>query len=546
MKIALGQINPTVGDFSGNSQKIIESSRRALDMGAGLVAFPELCVCGYPARDMVERPAFVARNRETVEKIADATRGIGVICGFVTPADAETGKSVMNSAALLANGRIAFQQSKMLLPTYDVFDEMRNFAPAKAQSLTDVSGRKLALTICEDVWNDKTYWPRRLYSVDPVEELVKAGADFILNISASPYHLGKRKIREDMLSAIARHHRKPVILVNQVGGNDSILFDGSSMAIDAQGKVVARCHSFQEDLLLVDLDTMQGELRPQSRDRIAVAYEALVLGTRDYVRKCGFKQAAIGLSGGIDSALVACIAVDALGKENVTGIGMPSPYSSQGSIDDARELANNLGIRFEIIPITGLFTAFKETMKPVFAGRPEDVTEENMQSRLRGNVLMAYSNKTNSLILTTGNKSELAVGYSTLYGDMAGALSVISDVPKTMVYQIAAHVNAIRPRIPQNTITKPPSAELRPNQVDLDTLPPYEILDQILEDYVEDLKTVKQISKERNLDKDLVLKIVRMIERSEYKRQQAPVGLKITEKAFGMGRRFPIAARYEI
>ncbi|MEO5937188.1 MAG: NAD+ synthase [Terriglobales bacterium] len=546
MKIALGQINPTVGDFSGNRQKIIEFSQRALDSGAHLIAFPELCVCGYPARDMVERPAFIARNQESVEKIAAATQGIDVICGFVTPAEAETGKSVMNSAALLRDGKIAFLQSKMLLPTYDVFDEMRNFAPAKSQSVLALGKRRLALTICEDAWNDKTYWPRQLYAVDPVDELVKAGADLILNISASPYQLGKRKVREDMLAAIARHHGKPVLFVNQLGGNDSVIFDGSSMAIDPSGQVVARAHSFAEDLIMFDLATMQGDMHPQSRDRIAVAYQALVLGTRDYVRKCGFQQVALGLSGGIDSALVACIAVDALGAENVTGIGMPSPYSSPGSVDDARDLARNLGIGFELVPISGMFAAFRETMKPVFAGKPEDVTEENMQSRIRGNVLMAYSNKTNKLILTTGNKSELAVGYSTLYGDMAGALAVISDVPKTMVYQLAAHVNAAQRRIPQATIDKPPSAELRPGQVDQDTLPPYSVLDLILEDYVEDLKTVKQISKERKLDKDLVLKIVRMIERSEYKRQQAPLGLKITEKAFGLGRRFPIAARYEV
>ncbi|HUR36659.1 MAG TPA: NAD+ synthase [Terriglobales bacterium] len=546
MKIALGQINPTVGDFSGNSQKIIEFSKRALDQGAHLIAFPELCVCGYPARDMVERPAFVTRNQETVEKIAASTRGIDVICGYVTPASAETGKSVMNSAALLRDGKIFFQQSKMLLPTYDVFDEMRNFAPARSQSVLALGPRKMALTICEDAWNDKTYWSRQMYSVDPVEELVKAGADFILNISASPYQLGKRKIREDMLANIARHHGKPVLFVNQVGGNDSVIFDGSSMAINPRGTIIARGLSFEEDIICVDLETLQGDLHPQSRDRVAVAYQALVLGTRDYVRKCGFKKIAIGLSGGIDSALVACIAVDALGSENVTGIGMPSPYSSQGSIDDARALAANLGIKFEIIPISTMFEAFRATMQPVFAGLKEDVAEENMQSRLRGNILMAYSNKTNSLILTTGNKSELAVGYSTLYGDMAGALSVISDVPKTMVYHIAAHVNAAKVRIPQATINKPPSAELRPGQVDQDTLPPYEVLDLILEDYVEDMKTVKQISKERKLDKELVLKIVRMIERSEYKRQQAPIGLKITEKAFGVGRRFPIAARYEI
>lgn len=548
MKIALGQINPTVGDFSGNSRKIIDFALRAKAQGAELIAFPELSVCGYPARDMVERPAFVRRNQEAVEAIAQATNGISVICGFVTPAKAETGKSVMNSAALLAGGKIQFVQSKMLLPTYDVFDEQRNFAPAEKQELVQVGDRNVALTICEDAWNDKHFWPRRLYSFDPVESLVKAGGNFVLNISASPFHMGKLQIREDMLATIARTDNVPVLFVNQVGGNDSIIFDGSSLVVAPSGEIVARAKSFEEDLIFFDTVSGKGDIRPQLHGKEESGYAALVLGTRDYIRKCGFNQAIIGLSGGIDSALVATIAVDALGAENVIGVGMPSQYSSQGSIDDAEALADALGIEFLLIPIHDMFESFRRTMAEAFKGRKEDITEENMQSRIRGNILMALSNKYRALVLSTGNKSEYAVGYSTLYGDMAGALAVISDVPKTVVYKLACYVNCQRGRhvIPRSTIEKPPSAELRPDQKDTDSLPPYEVLDQILEDYVEDLKTVKQIAHERGLDKDLVLRVVRLIETSEFKRQQAPPGLKVTEKAFGIGRRFPIAAKYEI
>ncbi len=546
MKIALGQINTLVGDFSGNSKKIIDFALRARDAGAELILFPEMSVCGYPARDMVERPAFLQQSQEWVEKIAEATKGISVICGFVTPAAVQTGKCVMNSAALLKDGKVAFVQSKMLLPTYDVFDEQRNFAPAARQQLLEFAHKKLALTICEDAWNDKNFWEHRLYAVDPVEELVRSGANVILNISASPFHTGKLQIREKMLAAIAKTNSMPVIMVNQVGGDDGVVFDGTSLAFDPQGNVIARAKSFAEDLIYVDTDTMRGDIRDPIESREQAVFRALVLGTRDYIHKCGGSKALIGLSGGIDSALVATIAVEALGKENVVGVGMPGPYSSQGSIDDARQLAKNLGIHFELIQIGPMFDAFRATMKHVFEGRNEDVTEENMQARIRGNILMAMSNKLNAFVLATGNKSELAVGYCTLNGDLSGAMCVISDVPKTMVYQLARHLNRSREIIPQATIDKPPSAELRPGQTDQETLPPYEILDAILEDYVEDLKTVKQIAAERNLDKGLVLTIVRLIERSEYKRQQAPIGLKITEKAFGVGRRFPIAAKYEM
>ena len=545
MKIALGQINPTVGDFSGNAAKIIQFALQARSAGADLILFPELAVCGYPPRDLVERPSFVARNRATVERIAAETKGIAVICGMVTPADADSGKKVMNSAALLREGHIDFIQSKMLLPTYDVFDEMRNFAPARSQQLFSICGKQMALTICEDAWNDKRFWNRQLYRVDPVEELVRVGGNFVLNISASPFWLGKRELRHDMLAAIAKNQKVPVAMVNQVGGNDSLVFDGSSLVIAPDGQVIAQGKSFEEDLIYFDSQTLSGEMHPQVAGEEASAYEALVLGTRDYVYKCGFQRAIIGISGGIDSALTASIAADALGAENVIGVGMPGPYSSQGSIDDARELAKNLHIRFELLSIQGIYEAARQTLAPVFADRPPDTTEENIQSRARGLLLMAMSNKFGALVLSTGNKSELAVGYCTLYGDMVGGLAVISDVPKTLVYRIAAYVNSRRKVIPQATLEKPPSAELRPDQKDSDSLPPYDVLDTILEDFVEESSSAEQIARVHNFELDLVRRVIRMVERSEYKRQQAAPGIKISAKAFGYGRRFPIAAKSE-
>jgi NAD+ synthase/NAD+ synthase (glutamine-hydrolysing) len=546
VKIALGQINPTVGDFENNAARIVDHSQRALAAGAGLIIFPELAICGYPPRDLVEKPSFVAANQTTAEKIAERTRGIAVICGLVTPAQAETGKSVRNSAALLRDGKIDFIQSKMLLPTYDVFDEARHFAPGRKQELLAFCGRQMALTICEDAWNDKHFWHKRLYTVDPVEELMRAGGNFLVNISSSPFYVGKRELRLKMLQAIATQYKVPVIMVNQVGGNDSLIFDGSSLALRPDGSVAAQARSFEEDLVFFDSDLLTGEVHPQVEGIEASAYAALVLGTRDYVRKCGFQRVIVGLSGGIDSALTACIAADALGADQVLGVSMPGPYSSRASIDDARALATALGTRFELIRITEIFDAFRKALKPVFAGREEDATEENIQSRIRGAVLMALSNKFCSLVLSTGNKSELGVGYCTLYGDMVGGLAVISDVPKTMVYRLAQYVNSRRPVIPKSTLEKPPSAELRPNQLDTDTLPAYEILDTILEDYIEDYKTPEQISAERGYDLALVRSMIRMVERSEYKRQQAAPGLKISEKAFGQGRRFPIAQKPEV
>ena len=546
MKIALGQVNPTVGDFSGNAAKIIEFSRRARAGGAELILFPELSVCGYPPRDLVERSSFVARNRETAEQIAAATRGIAVICGLVTPAESETGKSVMNSAALLQDGKIAFLQSKMLLPTYDVFDEMRNFAPAKTQNLFSLRAKRVALTICEDAWNDKLFWPKRLYTVDPVDALVRAGGDIVLNISASPFWIGKREVRRDMLASIARQHKVPVAMVNQVGGNDSLVFDGSSIVLNPEGKIIAQAKSFEEDLICFDSQSLTGDLHEEIEGEEASVYAALVLGTRDYIFKCGFRKAIIGLSGGIDSALTAVIAADAVGAENVIGVGMPGPYSSPGSIEDARAVAKHLGIRFELLSINSAVEAYRETLKGVFAGCKEDTTEENIQSRARGILLMALSNKFGAIVLSTGNKSELGVGYCTLYGDMVGGLAVISDVPKTLVYRLSHYVNAQRPVIPRATLEKPPSAELRPDQKDSDSLPPYEILDAVLEDYVEDAHSAERIAADRGFDIEVVRRVVGMVDGAEYKRQQAAPGIKISPKAFGYGRRFPIAAKSEL
>ena len=545
MKIALGQINPTVGDFSGNAAKIIEFSRRAQTAGAGMILFPELSVCGYPPRDLVERPSFVSHNRESAERIAAQTKGIAVICGLVTAADSDAGKSVNNSAALLMDGKIAFLQSKMLLPTYDVFDEMRNFAPARKQELFPFCGNRMALTICEDAWNDKQFWVKRLYTVDPVEALIQAGGNFVLNISASPFWIGKRELRRDMLASIARQHKVPVVLVNQVGGNDSLVFDGSSLVLNREGNVIAQGLSFEEDLIYFDSQSLTGEMHEQAAGDEASAYSALVLGTRDYIQKCGFQKAIVGLSGGIDSALTAAIAAEAVGAENVIGVGMPGPYSSPGSIEDARILATNLGIRFELLSINPAYEAYRQILSDVFAGLPQDVTEENIQARARGALLMALSNKFGAIVLSTGNKSELGVGYCTLYGDMVGGLAVISDVPKTLVYRLSAYVNSRRPVIPRATLEKPPSAELRPDQKDSDSLPPYEVLDAILEDYIEDSHSAEQIAADRKFDIQLVKRVIRMVDRAEYKRQQAAPGLKISPKAFGYGRRVPIAAKFE-
>ncbi len=543
MKIALAQFNPTVGDFSGNSVRILEMAASAKSRGADLVIFSELCLCGYPPQDLVERPSFLERNQKFLAALA-TEMPMPAIVGYVGKAQVDTGKPAANCAALLADGQIVFKQRKMLLPTYDVFDESRYFQPAASQSNFPFEGQHLGITICEDAWNDKDFWKQRLYDRDPVTELTGQGTNILINISASPYNLDKRSLRMDMLRTLARHHKMPVIYVNQVGGDDSLVFDGSSFAFDAAGNLAALAHSFEEDLIIFDSATGTGDIRPQPSDELEAAYRALVVGTRDYVRKCGFRNVVIGLSGGVDSALVAAIAVDALGPENVRGISMPGPYSSKGSLVDSARLAENLNIQYSVIPIDEIFQSYRKALCPAFAGQKEDVAEENIQARIRGNLLMALSNKFGSMVLSTGNKSEYAVGYSTLYGDMAGGLAVISDVPKSMVYELARLVNRRRELIPQATITKPPSAELRPNQTDQDTLPPYDVLDRIIKAYVEDLRTPEEISSHYEFPLDLVRNVARMVDRSEYKRKQSPPGLKITSKAFSVGRRFPLANKF--
>ncbi len=543
MKLALAQFNPTVGDFAGNSARILELARQAKDRGAQLAVFSELCLCGYLPQDLLERPAFIERARSELQNLANKLP-LPAIVGYPGRSDDSTGKPISNTAALASHGRILFEQHKMLLPTYDVFDESRYFQPAKSQRVFPFFGEQLGITICEDIWNDKNYWANRLYDRDPVAELVGQGSTLIINLSASPYTLGKRALRLEMLQTLARSNRRPVLYVNQVGGNDSLVFDGSSLALAADGRVVSQARSFQEDLVIFDTFTNTGDIRPQPADELEVAYQALVCGTRDYVRKCGFQKVIIGLSGGIDSAVVACIAADALGRQNLLGVAMPGPYSSPGALRDARRLAENLLINFLVLPIEQVFQAYRLTLRAAFEGRTEDVTEENIQARIRGNFLMALSNKFGSMVLSTGNKSELAVGYCTLYGDMAGGLAVISDVPKTMVYALAGHINRGREVIPQETITKPPSAELRPNQTDQDTLPPYDVLDPILKSYIQDLRSPQEIADQYNFPLDLVRSIALRVDRNEYKRQQAPPGLKITSKAFSVGRPFPIAQKF--
>jgi NAD+ synthetase len=547
VKIALAQINPTVGDFTGNLEKIIAASRRAAALGARLAVFSELAICGYPPADFLEKPSFLARCRTAVNELSAATSGLScaVAAGVALPAPPDAGKPAVNAAVLVDGGQLLLEQHKRLLPFYDVFDEQRYFSPAQSQRVVELDGVRLAITICEDAWNDKNFWPRRLYSDDPIEELMRQNPDLHINLSSSPFWHSKREIRREMLAAMVRRDRVPVLMCNQVGGNDSLIFDGSSLALNARGELIGQAASFEEDLLLVDPFNASPIREPQADDTEA-AYRALVLGTRDYVRKCGFRKVLVALSGGIDSAVVAAIAKEALGPENVIGVGMPSPYSSAGSIDDSRKLAANLGIRFEIIPISGLFKEYTEALGPLFTGLEPDITEENIQSRIRGTLLMALSNKFSALVLTTGNKSEMAVGYCTLYGDMVGALAVIGDLVKTRVYAVSNWLNREHEVIPQSILEKPPSAELRPDQRDTDSLPPYEVLDPIIEAYVEQYKTPECIANAHELPLDLVQQVVHLVERSEYKRQQAAPVLKVTSKSFGMGRRFPIAVKVQV
>ena len=543
MKIALAQFNPTVGDFLGNAARILTLAGQANQRGADLAVFTELCLCGYPPQDLLERPTFLDRNLDELKELASKIP-LPSLVGYAGRVKNTSGKSVANKAALLCGGRVVFEQSKMLLPTYDVFDESRYFQPADKQMVYSFQDEALGITICEDVWNDPNFWPTRLYERDPVVELGKQGTSVLLNLSASPYTIDKRNLRIEMLRAIAMKQQLPVVYVNQFGGDDNLIFDGASMAITADGRVAAQALAFREDLVLFDTVTGQGEIHELPSTEIAYAYEALLTGTADYVRKCGFKKVLVGLSGGIDSAVVAAIAVEALGAENVLGVSMPGPFSSAGSKSDASTLAKNLGIQVITLPITDVFEDYKRVLAPAFGDRPVDVTEENIQARIRGNYLMALSNKFGSMVLSTGNKSQLAVGYCTLYGDMAGGLAVISDVPKLMVYELANWINRERELIPRSTIDKAPSAELRPGQKDEDSLPPYDVLDRILKAYIEDLRSPQEIADHYGFDVKMVRDIALMVDRNEYKRKQAAPGLKITSRSFGFGRPFPIAQKF--
>jgi NAD+ synthase (glutamine-hydrolysing) len=542
VKVALAQINTTVGDFAGNEAKILRAYEQATAAGAEVVVFPELATCGYPPRDLLLKPSFVEANLELLDRLAKASTKTAMLVGYVGKNAIRPGREATNSAALLQNGRIIANRTKTLLPTYDVFDEDRYFEPATENAPCELNGRKIGITICEDAWNDEDFWQDRRYRINPIAELANNGAELIFNLSASPWHLGKNRIRHAMLGSLAKKVQRPLFYSNLIGGNDELIFDGASLAFDASGELIARGKMFEEDFLVVDSKS-PGALGPLEMIPEEKVYRGLVLGLRDYLHKCGFKAAVLGLSGGIDSALTAVLAVEALGAENVRGVSLPSQFSSQGSLDDARILAKHLGIRYDVVPIEPMFLAAKEQLRDVFRGCSEDTTEENIQARLRGLVLMAMSNKFGALLLTTGNKSELAVGYCTLYGDMCGGLAVISDVPKTMVCRIAKWINREREIIPEASITKPPSAELRPNQTDQDSLPPYDVLDAILEAYVVQMKSATEIIAS-GFDEATVKRIVRLIDFAEYKRRQAAPGLKVTTKAFGVGRRVPIAQRY--
>ncbi len=552
MKIALAQLNPIVGAFASNTDRLLDTARRAAERGARLVVFPELCTSGYPPADLIEKPEFLMAAEACMHRIVRATGVAGmpaVLFGSALSSSARPGKPARNVAVLCDGGEIIHVQQKMLLPFYDVFDEQRYFEPAVSQTLAELDGEVLAITICEDAWNDKEYWRDRLYTVDPVENLMAQRtqdghkADFILNLSASPFWQGKQSVRREMLAVLARRHAVPVAMANQVGGNDSLLFDGASFALNPGGDVITVAGSFNEDTVFFDTTQHTAVPSPLPTDTELV-WQALRMGIRDYVAKTGFRSVLVGLSGGIDSAVVAALAVDALGPANVYGVGMPSEYSSSHSIDDAQSLAANLGIRFELLAIRNGFETMARTLEPLFAGTDFGLAEENLQSRLRGVLLMTISNKFGHLVLTTGNKSEMSTGYCTLYGDMVGALAVIGDVWKSHVYQLAHYANRDHEVIPQNTIMKPPSAELRPGQVDTDSLPPYEVLDPLLEAYVERYESAQQIASSQDLTLDRVQQVISLVERSEYKRQQAAPVLKVTRKSFGTGRRFPIAASF--
>jgi NAD+ synthase (glutamine-hydrolysing) len=559
MRVALAQLNPTVGDVAGNAELIRDAIEQARQAGAQLVVFPEMTVMGYPPKDLLLKPVAIEQSVEAVEQLAGLCTDIAAIIGYVCPSDRLAGRALYNAAAVCHGGRVVARVIKSLLPAYDVFDEHRYFEPGPGNDIAMISGRKLGISICEDLWNDDDHVSRRLYHINPIKDLAERGADVFINCSASPFVMGKPMYRQRLFSASARRYGLPLLYCNQVGGNDELVFDGHSCAFDATGQLIAQARGFEADLLIVDLPAdgqgSPARIEPAMED-LETAYHALVLGLRDYCVKSRFKSIVMGLSGGIDSALSCALAVGALGSENVRGVAMPSRFSSEGSISDARDLASRLNVPFDVVPIEKPHRAMDELLTPLFAGRAPDATEENVQARIRGIILMALSNKFGSLLVTTGNKSELAVGYCTLYGDMAGGLAVLSDVPKTVVWQLSRWINESprsplrrqfgRAVIPDNSIHKPPSAELRPDQTDQDSLPPYELLDQIIERYVEREQSTRQIIEALpQADPQEVHRVIRLIDRNEYKRKQAAPGLKITGRAFGFGRRMPIVQRFD-
>jgi NAD+ synthase (glutamine-hydrolysing) len=546
MKITVAQLNPVVGDLAGNGAAVAATFEAAAATGADLVVFPELFLTGYPPWDLLERPWFIAKVGEAVDRLVALTGAhpaTGLVFGAPRPAAAPEGKPLYNSAVLAQGGRVLLEQPKSLLPTYDVFDETRYFAPAPDVRTLAFKDEVLGLTVCEDAWNDPAVWPRgRLYHRDPVALLARRGATVFINISASPFHAGKEEIRYGLIRGHARRHRRPFVFVNQVGANDELVFDGRSFVFDGDGEPLAVGAAFGEDVIAIDTADRGRPGLFVPLERIASVHEALVLGLRDYMRKCGFARAVVGLSGGIDSAVTAVLAAEAVGPANVLTVTMPMPFSSAGSVEDSLALAGRLGVRCVTLPIGPLYDAYIAALSPHFAGREADTAEENLQARIRGNILMAFSNKFGYLVLSTGNKSELAVGYCTLYGDMSGGLAVLSDVPKTMVYELAAHINRKGETIPRAIIEKAPSAELKPGQLDVDSLPPYPVLDEILREYVEELRSVEEIIA-LGYAPETVLRVAALVDRNEYKRAQAALGIKVTAKAFGVGRRMPIAAK---
>jgi len=546
MRIALAQLNPTVGDFEGNLRKIETTLASLRDERPDLAVFPELFLTGYPPRDLLEQRWFVEQATDALQRLADISKAhpaTGILAGAVLRNGRGSGKGLTNAAVLVRNGDLVAARPKSLLPSYDVFDETRYFDAAERVDAVGFDGEVLGISTCEDAWADPALWPRKIYDTDPVAELAHLGATVLVNISASPFSVGKDEVRHGIFAGHARRHGVPFVFVNQVGGNDELIFDGRSMVVWPDGSLAAYLPAFEERVEVVDLARPGGPIPFAPADPTASVYDALVLGLRDYVRKCGFEKAVIGLSGGVDSAVVCALAASALGAKNVLGVSMPSPYTSAASIEDAAALAANLGVQLKTVPIERIYEAYLETLRPLFMETTLGIAEENIQARVRGNILMAISNKYGHLVLSTGNKSEHAVGYCTLYGDMSGGLSVISDVPKTMVYELARHVNREREIIPSRTIERPPSAELRPDQKDQDSLPPYEVLDPILDLYIEDGRSRRDIVK-AGFDRATVDWVVRTMNASEYKRRQAAPGLRVTSKAFGMGRRVPVAARY--